>query len=124
MQSNKYWEKLWNENQIEDFENKFHEEAEKIFSIKIEKTNDNRSYYATIFHTEKNNIVDSIWLYDYEITTRFCDLAGRAGRIDIKRDEVEKFILNYLAKKFPEYKKDYVNNIMKTKFNEEYDLSL
>lgn len=61
--------------------------------------------------------------YDYEITTRFCDLAGRP-RICIKRDEVEKFILNYLAKKFPEYKKDYINNIMKTKFNEEYDLNV
>lgn len=123
MQSNKYWENLWNENQIEDFQNIFFQEADKIFSIKVNKINSSRSYYATIHYTKNNDVVDSIWLYDYEITTRFCDLAGKT-RIRIKRDEVEKFILNYLAKKFPEYKKDYVENIMKTKFNEEYDLNV
>ena len=73
-------------------------------------------YYCVIKNCSNKGIVGSLWLYDFKVETRPSEVELNDY---IDKESIERFMLNFFAKRYPEYKNEYVNHILKQKFDDE-----
>ena len=111
-----FWDRLFNEGGFANMENDFLRETNNQYSLKLYKNDWSHNYFCIIKKCSNNSVMGSLWLYDFNVETRPSEIDFDA---DIDNESIEKFMLNFFAKRYPEYKNEYVNNILKEKFNDE-----